>query len=140
MGLEIIDPAQKRFVQYSEKDGLSIYQTEYLLKTSSGNIIRIDDNGFHIFYPSSINLNKSTPPVYINHLKVLDKDIPVYGDTSIYLAYNQNYFSFDYVALNYTQSFKNRYQYKLTGLDNNWIDAGDRRFTSYARSKRLWQF
>jgi len=132
LGLEVIEPVKKRFVHYSEQDGLSINQPDYLIKKSSGDLIRIDLNGLHIFHSSSVNINKEEPAVYINHLKILDKDIPVYGDTTIHLKYNQNYISFEYVALNYTQSFKNRYAYRFAGLDKNWINAGDRRFASYA--------
>ncbi len=131
LGLEIIDPVNKRFVHYSYKDGLSINQPAYFIKKSSGDLIRVDLNGLHIFHSSSINLNKEIPPVYINHLQVLDKSIPVYGDTVIYLKYYENYVSFDYVALNYTQSFKNRYAYRLEGFNKNWIYTDERRF-SYA--------
>jgi ligand-binding sensor domain-containing protein/signal transduction histidine kinase len=132
LGLDVIDPVEKRIVHYSEKDGLSINQPDYLIKKSSGDLIRLDFAGLHIFHSSSVNLNKEPPPVYINHLQIPNKDFPVYNDTIIHLAYNENYVSFDYVALNYTQSFKNRYKYRLEGLDKNWINAGDRRFASYA--------
>lgn len=132
LGLEVIDVSHNRFVQYSAKDGLSINQPGYLIKKSSGDLLRFDFNGLHIFRSSSINLNKDVPPVYINQMQVMDKVFPVYKDTIIHLKYNENYISFSYVALNYTQSFKNRYSYRLDGLDKKWVDVGDRRFATYA--------
>lgn len=132
LGLDIIDPVKKRVVHFSEKDGLSINQSAYLFKKSNGDIIDFDLNGLHIFRSSSINTNMEPPPVHINYIQVLDKKIPIYNDTVIHLKYDENYISFEFVALNYTQSFKNRYKYKLEGLDKNWVDAGNRRFTSYA--------
>jgi len=132
LGLEVIDLSGKRFTNFSAKDGLSTLQPDYLIKTSSGDLMRVDFAGLHIFQPSSVNRNKEIPPVYINHLQILNKTIPIYNDTVIHFAYNQNYISFEYVALNFTQSFKNRYAYRLKGLDKNWIDVGERRFTSYA--------
>lgn len=132
LGLEIIDPQKKRVVHYSEKDGLSVNQPDYLIKTASGDLLRVDLNGIHIFHSSSINLNTGLPPVYINRIQVMDKTIPVYGDTVIHLTYKQNYLSFDYVALNYTQSFKNRYAYRLKGINDKWTDAGTRRSATYA--------
>ena len=132
LGLEIIDPLHNRFVHYSAKDGLSINQQDYLIKKSSGDLMRVDFNGLHIFHSSSINLNKEVPPVYINQIQILDKAIPVYKDTVIHLKYNENYISFSYAALNYTQSYKNRYAYRLEGLETKWIDAADRRFAAYA--------
>src|SRR6476619_4393021 len=114
LGLEVVvDPVKKRFVHYSEQDGLSINQPDYLIKKSSGDLIRIDYNGLHIFHSSSVNINKEEPPVYINRLRILDKDVVIYGDTVIHLPYNENYISFEYVTLNYTQSFKNQYAYRL---------------------------
>lgn len=132
VGLEIIDPLNNRFVHYSTKDGLSVSAQDYLLKTSSGDLIRVDFNGLHVFHSSSINLNKEVPPVYIYEMQILNKTIPIYKDTTIELKYNQNYLSFAYVALNYTQSFKNKYAYMLEGLDTKWVDVADRRFASYA--------
>ena len=55
LGLEIIDPRKKRFVHFSEKDGLRIKEADYLIKTASGDLLRIDLNGLHIFHSSSIN-------------------------------------------------------------------------------------
>jgi signal transduction histidine kinase/ligand-binding sensor domain-containing protein len=133
LGLDVVvDLPAKRFVYYSEQDGLSINHADYLLKESSGDLMRLDFKGLHIFHSSSINLNKQPPPVYINHMHILNRDVPVYNDTVIHLQYNENYISFEYVALNYTQSFKNSYKYRLVNLDDDWIDAGNRRFISYA--------
>jgi hypothetical protein len=47
------------------------------------------------------------------------------------LAHDQNFFSFEFAALDYTDSRKNQYAYKLEGLDENWIDSGNRRFANY---------
>ena len=132
LGLEIIDPVNKRFVHFSTEDGLSTDQNGYLIKKSSGEIIRIDINGLHIFRSSSINLNKNPPPVFINSLRVLDKTMPVYNDTTIQLKYYENYVSFGYVALNYTQPFKNMYAYKLQGMYNEWINTDNNRSIAYA--------
>jgi hypothetical protein len=132
IGLDIIDPGKKRVANFSDKDGLSNFLEDYFVKTSSGDLILIDFNGLHIFQPSSISRNKDVPPVYIHQIKILDKTKIIYNDTTIKLRHNQNYLSFDFVALNYTQSFKNRYAYRLKGLDENWINTGERRFASYA--------
>ncbi|MBG9377913.1 hypothetical protein I5907_16855 [Panacibacter sp. DH6] len=132
LGLEVIDPDHNRFVHYSAKDGLSINQQDYLVKKSNGDLVRVDFNGLHTFHSSTINLNKEVPPVYITQMQVMDKTIHVYQDTVIHLRYGENYISFTYVALNFTQSFKNRYAYMLDGLDKKWVEAGDRRFATYA--------
>ena len=87
LGLDVIDPVEKRLVHYTEQDGLSINESSYLIKNSTGGLIRIDPEGLHIFHSSSVKLNKQPPPVYINHMQILDKDILIYGDTAINLKY-----------------------------------------------------
>jgi len=70
--------------------------------------------------------------VSITDLRVFDKDYTIRKGEAIELSYNQNYFTFEYVALNYTQSRLNKYAYKMAGLDKKWNYAGSRRYVSYA--------
>ena len=51
------------------------------------------------------------------------------------LSYRENYLSFEYAALNYINTDRNRYKYKMVGLDRDWIDAGDQRLASYSNLK-----
>jgi signal transduction histidine kinase len=39
--------------------------------------------------------------------------------------------SFDFVGLNYQSPEKNRYAYKLEGVDTDWVDSGTRRYANY---------
>jgi C4-dicarboxylate-specific signal transduction histidine kinase len=47
------------------------------------------------------------------------------------LNYDQNSFSFEYAALNYLFPEKNRYAYKVDGLDDDWHYIGTRHYTAY---------
>jgi PAS domain S-box-containing protein len=49
----------------------------------------------------------------------------------IQLSYQDNFISFDFVALNYRASADNQYAYKLEGFDNDWIYCGIQRSASY---------
>jgi signal transduction histidine kinase len=40
--------------------------------------------------------------------------------------------TFEFVGLHYTNTERNEYQYKLEGIDKDWIYAGNRRFARYA--------
>ncbi len=68
--------------------------------------------------------------------KVFDKAIalpnPIANKSKIELTYSQNYFSFEFVALNYTAPDKNQYAYTLEGFDKNWhyVPASNR-YASY---------
>jgi len=52
-------------------------------------------------------------------------------DEQIKLSYQENYLSFDFVALDYTAPDKNQYAFKMEGLDADWIQAGTRRHADY---------
>jgi signal transduction histidine kinase len=73
--------------------------------------------------------------VYLTSLRVFDRIVPLQqsltSTRAIALPYDRNFLSFEFVALGYTASGKNRYRYMLEGLDETWIDAGNRRYTSY---------
>jgi signal transduction histidine kinase len=47
------------------------------------------------------------------------------------LAHNENFFSVEFAALDFTAPEKNQYAYKLEGLDLDWVKAGKRRFAGY---------
>ncbi len=90
---------------------------------------------FNVFHPDSIKENKFIPPVYITSLTVAGEpkyfDKPLYEMIDIELQYNENDFSFDFVALNYINSQKNQYAYMLEGYDEDWNYVGNRRTAYY---------
>ena len=61
-------------------------------------------------------------PVPIGARSVLKRGIP-YVD-SLTLSYLDNVFSFEFAALSYANSHKNRYRYKLEGFDTGWNEVG----------------
>ncbi len=64
-------------------------------------------------------------------------DEPVQFDSSLssiremVLNYDENFFSFEFAALDFTEPSKNRYRYRLEGLEAEWVDAGHRRNARY---------
>jgi signal transduction histidine kinase len=73
--------------------------------------------------------------VVITGFKIFDTPYSRTDQGTIKLKYDQNYFSFDFVALNYTEPTHTTYAYILEGLDDKWNDAGTRRYVSYANLK-----
>jgi len=104
-------------------------------KSKSGQMFFGGINGFNAFYPDSIKRNTNIPPVVLTSFRVFDK--PVRLDQSVWmlddiqLSYNDNFFSFEFAALDYTAPQKNRYAYMLEGFDRDWIYSGTRRYASY---------
>ncbi|MBN8821598.1 MULTISPECIES: two-component regulator propeller domain-containing protein [unclassified Spirosoma] len=88
-------------------------------------------NGFSVFSPRSVQTNTRKPPVYITKVQIGARTISL-PQTTLVLAHDDNYLSFDFLALNFIHPEKNKYAYQLVGVDKNWIFCGTRRFVSYA--------
>ena len=73
----------------------------------------------------SVALNARGTPIRAGSKQL---STPLSGLEEIRLKYNENFFSFRFTALDFTAPKKNRYAYKLEGMDENWIycDAANR--------------
>jgi len=144
-GISRFNPKTQKFRNYTEEDGLQGNQffQQSFLKTRSGEIYFGGYNGFNSFYPDSLKDNDFIPPVYITDFQIFNKEVPVGVDGSqfqttisetkeVKLNWRQSVFSFSFAAINYTNSGKNQYAYKLEGLEKDWnyTDAS-RRYVTY---------
>ncbi len=90
-------------------------------------------NGLNAFHPDSIHDNTIIPPLAITRFYLFEKptrmDTLITSKRTIDLKYNQNFFTFEFSALNFIFPDKNRYSYKMDGLAGveNWIYIGGRR-------------
>lgn len=136
-GLCKFDPVSEKVRKYKTIDGLQSleYNSGAYHKGQSGYFYFGGTNGFNRFHPDSIKDNPNIPMVHITSFKVLDKTYSFNKlnneKNHIELSYDQNIFSFDFVALNYTNSINNQYAYFLEGFENNWIYCGTRRYARY---------
>ena len=132
------NPVEDKFLDYYyAEDGLQ--SNEFLfdgaMKSSDGTIYLGGSNGVTYFQPEKIYKNPHPPLVDIYSVKKdgikqvlnLNSDDP----SELKVTHKNRGISFEFNALNYTRTEKNRYRYRMVGYDPDWIDAGDRRFTSY---------
>lgn len=136
-GLCKFDTRQRTFRSYDPRDGIQSneFNLSSCFKSKSGEMFFGGVNGFNAFHPDSITDNPHTPPVVINSIKVFNV-VANLGQshettTDITLSYNQNFFSFEFAALDFTIPEKNQYKYILEGVDENWVQAGTRRYAGY---------
>ncbi|MDQ4139563.1 MAG: ATP-binding protein [Bacteroidota bacterium] len=138
-GLAKFNPFTLTFTNYDVNDGLqhnlfAIDVKDYggSFKGKDGTLYFGGINGMNAFYPRHIQVNKQIPAVAITNFKLLDKLLPGKNESDqIQLSYKQNFFSFEFAALNYINTQKNQYAYKLEGVDKNWVFSGNRRYVSY---------
>ncbi len=136
-GLSKFNPTDETFLNYDVNDGLqgNEFNPGAYFKSKNGEILFGGKNGFNTFDPNKIKSNPHIPPVVLTAFKKFNKKVVL--DTSITeinrldLSYKENFFSFEFAALDFTFPEKNQYAYKLEGFDTEWITSGNRKFASY---------
>ena len=136
-GVSKFNPRTKTFRNYDVHDGLQSneFNTFTHHKSKSGEMFFGGINGFNSFYPEDVKDNGYLPPIVLTGFRIFDKKADLKADISeidkIELSYRDNYFSFEFAALDYTVPGKNQYIYMLEGFDKDWIPSGTRRYASY---------
>ena len=87
-------------------------------------------NGIVYFNPDSIRDDTQPFHVHVTELKVKDQPRPITSNV-ITLNHDENFLSFSFAALTYTQSEQNQYAYQLIGVDKDWVQNGNRHFANY---------
>ncbi|MBI4851378.1 MAG: response regulator [Acidobacteria bacterium] len=143
-GLSKFNLRTEEFINYSSSDGLLTdgFNFGAYYKNKKGEMF-FGSKGFNRFFPEQIIENKTIPTIAITEFKVFDKPFPkankilsnLYSQEtqSIELSHTENYFSLEFALLSYSNSQKNRYLFKLEGVNEDWIAApSDRRYISYS--------
>ena len=93
--------------------------------------------GFTSFQPDSIGENPEPPHVVIGSFSLFDTPVqtagPLWTKPLIRLRYDQDFFSFRFVALDFTSPLKNTFAYRLDGFEDQWNTPGTRNFAGYTK-------
>ncbi|MES2726669.1 MAG: two-component regulator propeller domain-containing protein [Bacteroidota bacterium] len=139
-GIMCYHTQSEKVISYDKDDGLQSneFNTGAYYKSNDGEIFFGGINGFNSFFPDQIKTNPFVPNVVLTNLKVNDMDYNNfnYGHVkNISLTHSQNTLSFEFAALEFTNPEKNKYQYKLEGVDRGWVQAGKEHFARYPSLK-----
>jgi signal transduction histidine kinase len=137
-GISCFDPRKKTFTNYDYKDGLQrnlftgFRQRSAHCKGHDGILYFGGDNGFNFFDPSKLKVNTQITPVVITRFNLFDSLVKGANESKkIILNYDENYFSFEFASLSFSNSDKNQYAYKLEGVDKYWVNSGTRHYAGY---------
>lgn len=123
-GLSKFNPDTENFINYDVRDGLQSneFNSNGVLKSSSGKMYFGGMKGFNCFYPENIKINKNIPPVRITDFLVYNVPVPdsILASDTILLNYDQNFFTIKFAALDYTNPLKNKYRYILEDFEKQW--------------------
>ena len=141
-GISRFDPDRHHFVNYSTLDGL---QSEEFFPGAyyhgkSGAMYVGGADGLTIFYPEKMPQDTASLPVLVTGIAVFDQPLAIDGvpwkashtTEHLRLEHDQNFITFDYVAINYKNPDKTQYAYQLEGYDREWNYAGTQRSATYS--------
>lgn len=138
---------QARFIVFNVKDGLQSneFNSGSYHLAADGEMFFGGINGLNSFYPEKIVPNPYKPPVVFTDFKIFNKSVEISREgqetpllahisqtEEIILTHEDKVFSFEFAALNYRLPEKNQYFYKMEGFDEDWVEAGNRRFAQYS--------
>jgi len=126
------------FSDFDVSDGLQDYEFNHgaAYRARDGKLFFGGINGLNAFYPDSITKNSFVPPIVIGQVELLsDKSRDIVRTEmldTLYIPYETNLVTIQFASLDFTEPEKNRYAYKVNGLENEWIDIGTRRYASFS--------
>ncbi|MCP4154840.1 MAG: response regulator [bacterium] len=136
-GLTKFNPEKKSFRNYDTDDGLlgNDFNNNCFYTNREGEMVFGGSTGMISFFPDKVVPNPFIPSIAITSFKIHDREMDIAGltgsDHSISLHYTEDFLSFEFAALEYTNPGKNNYAYKLEGLEKTWKKSRNRRFASY---------
>ncbi|MCP4602451.1 MAG: response regulator [Proteobacteria bacterium] len=140
-GLSKFNLKTQTFTNYDRRDGLQGNEYNYgaYHKDRAGRMYFGGVNGLNEFYANNIHENTYIPQVVITDFLLFNKPVEVAKTDiasdqfqlqqhinltkEIILDYTDYIFAFEFSALNYSQSEKNQFAYKLEGFDKDWVET-----------------
>ena len=108
--------------------------------------------GVTAFYPERLSPSPYVPPVVLTEFRLFNKavergpDSPlrksIWATDSLTLTHAQSIFTLEFAGLSYAAPEKNRYRYRLEGLESEWneVDSGRRQATYTSLPARGYVF
>jgi signal transduction histidine kinase/DNA-binding response OmpR family regulator len=145
-GLSRFNPQTGQFRNYNKSDGLQdneFYSFSYL-KTRDGHMFFGGINGFNLFHPDRLEENKRIPRTVLTRFQIYNETIKpgkkspltktISEEREIILAHQQDVFTFEFSALDFTIPQKNKYAYQMEDINRDWIySVANRRFVTYTK-------
>jgi len=133
-GLGRFNPAEKTFICFDATDGLPDNEfTRVAYFDSSSNLIYlVSPHAVVYFNPAELNGKPSPRNLYVQKIQINGKDTVVDLSQPMTLSYQENYINIEYTSVNFKDGNKTKFYYFLKGLDENWNEAGSKRFASYS--------
>lgn len=143
-GLVQFNPDTKTVKNLQRYGGENIggFNTNAAILSQRGEFITGGVNGLRIINIPELGINEIAPSVVLTGFNVFTKPVQINDESgllkqainytpAITLSHKETMFSFDFSALNYRDSDRNQYAYKLKGFDKHWREVGNQNSAIY---------
>jgi diguanylate cyclase (GGDEF)-like protein len=136
-GLSRLDPETGSFRNFDSSHGLQSDEFNFgaYHQSVTGEMFFGGIDGFNSFLPSRVSRNENVPPVVLTSIQKLNREVRLGQDLAdvreLTLDHRDYVVSFEFASLDFAAPERNRYAYKLEGLDHDWVPAGTSRRASY---------
>lgn len=139
LGISRFHTREETFRTFGISDGVQSYEFNggAYFKNNQGEMFFGGLEGFNVFNPDEMNENLFMPPVvltiYTNFSEKGTYDNYSEERPTLWLSSQDTVITFEFAALDYLDPMKNRYSYKLEGLDDEWFEPGNTNKVNYTR-------
>lgn len=139
-GIAVFSPGRNTIRMINRTDGfLSQTYGFGAFQTDKGDLLFGATGQIDRFRNSELKTNRKAPPVQVTEITTFNKPLALsrasHTIDRIRLKWRENFFAFEFAALDYSAPENNQYAYKLEGFDKEWIQAGNRNYASYTNLK-----
>jgi ligand-binding sensor domain-containing protein len=122
-GVQILDSNKNNWSFFNKFDGLPTKEVSAIFPNKEDLWIGTPKGLVTVPYPE-IKSNQIPPPIYINSIEINGEKLPL--SDSYKLHHTKNNLAIHFTGLALSAQSNEQYQYRLTGLDTNWVVSNNR--------------
>ena len=134
-GILSYNPENGDFKHYTTTHGLQslIFEINAVNQTADGYFLMGGNHGINMFKPENITYKPVKAPLILTRIRDLNQTLArdISSSESIIIKKNSQYLSFEFALLDYSKPEENKYAYKLSPFDKEWVESGTRNFATY---------
>ena len=138
-GLSVFHPMDSTLKHYTHRDGLpgNEFNAGASMELRHGLFAFGGIEGLVVFNPDSVGESNYEPEVALTMFSVLNEAVYSAIDLNaldhITLTHKQNFFSFEFASMDFSDPQNNQFMYSLDGIDEDWNISGNRNYASYTK-------
>jgi len=136
-GISVINPETDQIFNLTPEDGIGGWEFNFgHARDEDHNLYFGGDHGITRIPADFINRDFIPPPIYITDVELFQESLDInrqhFNNEYYEFKSDLNFIGFEFVALDYDSADKINYFYFLEGFDKDWVNAGNRYYTSYS--------